>query len=251
MWCRLIVAAGLTAALAIAQAPAPKVASVGTTSFLGVNLQEIDSARAKTLKLPEEAGVEITRVAADSPAEKAGLKPGDVVMQYNGQRVEGMDQFSRLVHETPAGREVKLQIYRDGAPQTVTATIVSRSGLLNGAGQLLLPAPNQDPLSFHIPDLPRSLMTWRSAALGIEAEALSGQLAEYFGVKEGVLVRSVSKGSAAEKAGIQAGDVITKVDEIGVATPADISNHLRTQRGKAVTVVLMRDRKETTVTVTV
>ena len=76
-----------------AQATTPKVMKVSTagTSFMGVMVQEIDSDRAKALKLREEAGVEVTRVETDSPAEKGGLKAGDVVMQYNGQRVEGME----------------------------------------------------------------------------------------------------------------------------------------------------------------
>jgi serine protease Do len=87
-------------------------------------------------------------------------------------------------------------------------------------------------------------MTWRSTILGIEAEALDGQLGEFFGVKEGVLVRTVNKGSAADKAGIRAGDVIVRVDDAKVATPADISAHLRGLRGRSVSVVVVRDRKE-------
>ena len=90
-------------------------------------------------------------------------------------------------------------------------------------------------------------MTWRSAMLGIEAEALDGQLADFFGVKEGVLVRTVNKGSAADKAGIRAGDVIVRVDDAKVAKPADISAHLRALRGRSVSVVVVRDRKELTV----
>ena len=234
---KLILAACMTAGLALGQ---------GLASFLGVGIQEIDSNRARELKLPEEAGVEVTRIAPDSPAEKAGIKTGDVVVQYNGQRVEGMDQFSRMVRETPAGREVKIGIVRNGAPQTVTAKIVSRPAL---SGQLI-PAPVQNPFELHFPDMPQNRMTWRSSMLGIEAEALDGQLAEFFGVKEGVLVRTVTSGSAADKAGIKAGDVIVRVDDAKVATPTDISNRLRTARGRPVSVVVVRDRKEINVTLT-
>src|SRR5215469_12853458 len=113
------------AALVAGQPAAPAPVSHGT-SYVGVMMQEVDSARARALKLPEEAGVEITRVEPDSPAEHAGLKPGDVVMQYNGEHVEGMEQFSRLVRETPAGREVKLQIYRNGSPQSVMVKVAAR-----------------------------------------------------------------------------------------------------------------------------
>jgi serine protease Do len=255
MWSRTLLIACVTAGLGMGQTPYKPAGSVvasnlGTTSFLGVGIQEIDAERTKTLKLPEEAGVEVTRVATDSPAEKAGIKTGDVILQYNGQRVEGIDQFSRMVRETPAGREAKLGIFRNGSAQTITAKIAAKSGpMLNG--QLLLPLPpGQQPLDLRMPDLPRSLMTWRSGALGVEAESLEGQLADFFGVKEGVLVRSVIKGSAAEKAGIKAGDVITTVDNSKVTTPADISNQLRTLRGKTVSVVVVRDRKEVTVSVT-
>ena len=118
----------------------------------------------------EPAGVEITLVEPDGPAEKAGLKVGDVVLRYNGQRVEGLEQFSRMVRETPAGREVKLDIWRNGAPQSVAVKVAARRGGV---------APG-DGFSFTIPeipvmpDIPRSLMIWRTALLGVEAESLDG-----------------------------------------------------------------------------
>ncbi len=231
MWNKLILAACMTAGLAMSQ---------GLGSYLGIGIQEIDSTRAKELKLPDDAGLEVTRIAPDSPAEKAGIKTGDVVTQYNGQRVDGMDQFSRMVHDTPAGRDVKIGIIRNGAPQTITAKIVARPAI---SGQLI-PAPVQNPFELRFPDMPQNRMTWRSTVLGIEAEALDGQLAEFFGVQEGVLVRAVSKGSSADKAGIKAGDVIVRVEDAKVATPADISAHLRALRGRPVSVVVVRDRKE-------
>ena len=84
MWNRVLLAACMTMGLAMSQ---------GIGSFLGVGIQEIDSVRAKELKLPDDAGVEVTRIAPDSPAEKAGIKTGDVVTQYNGQRVEGLEHL--------------------------------------------------------------------------------------------------------------------------------------------------------------
>lgn len=227
--------------------PAPAHGS----SYVGVMMQEIDSQRARDLKLPEEAGVEITRIEPDSPAEHAGLKTGDVILNYNGEHVEGMEQFSRLVRETPAGREVKLGIFRGGTPQTVTVKVAARR-----VAQFAMapPAPMGPvlPLELRMPDIPRSFMTWRSSALGMECETLEGQLANYFGVKQGVLVRSVTKGSAAEHAGIRAGDVITRVDGSKVATPADVSSAVRTRtRGKAVPMSLTRDHKEMTLSVVI
>src|SRR5580658_2244044 len=129
-----ILAGGLCAQpLAFFQAPGgPQVyeyhAGMPGGTFLGVSLEEVDAARARDLKLKETYGVEITRVEEASPAEKAGLKSGDVVLEYNGQRVEGMEQFGRLVHETPAGREAKLLISRGGVTQSMSATLGTRKG---------------------------------------------------------------------------------------------------------------------------
>jgi len=203
-------------------------------SYLGVGIQEVTPERAKELKLPEAAGVEVTRVGPDSPADKAGLKAGDVVLQYNGVKVEGIEQFSRLVRETPVGRDQKLDIFRNGATETVTAKIGPR------------PAPPgfPDGFGFRLPDVPRVFPGMRSPMLGVEAESIDGQLAQYFGVTEGVLVRSVTKNSAAEKAGIKAGDVILRLDDMKVVSPADISARLHAARGKSVMVALMRDHKE-------
>ena len=155
-----------------------------------------------------------------------------------------LEQFSRMVRETPAGREVKLGLTRNGTAQTITAKIGSRQGPVVAPFEI----PN---LNLVMPDIPHAHMSWRSGLLGIEAEAMEGQLAEFFGVKEGVLVRGVTKGSAAEKAGIKTGDVITRIDSGGVASASDITSRLRTQRGKSVPVVVMRDRKEMTVSVLV
>jgi len=249
------------ASIAQAQTPAPspvqppaapkaRAGVISGGSYLGVMVQEIDGERAKTLKLREEAGVEITHVDADSPAEKAGLKTSDAILQYNGQRVEGIEQFSRLVRETPVGRDVKLDVYRNGSPQTVMVKVAARrAGVMSYFSTTPAAAPNA--FEFHMPDMPRSFMSWQSSMLGIEGESLEGQLAQYFGVKEGVLVRSVASGSAAEKGGIKAGDVIIRVDDSKVTTPTDVTSRLRSQRGKPVAMVVMRDHKEVPLTVTI
>jgi serine protease Do len=214
--------------------------------FLGVGLAEIDANRAKELKLKEDYGVEITSVHEGSPAEKAGVKPGDVVLEYNGQRVEGMEQFGRMVRETPPGREVKLTISRDGVTQTLTAMLASRKDQAF-AGNFHFEMPE-----IHLPDIPQIYTTLRTARLGVEAESLGPQLSEYFGVKEGVLVRSVLENTTAQKAGIKAGDVITKVDGMAVTSPSELSGAVRSASSKKTySVELTRDRKPQTVTVAV
>jgi serine protease Do len=221
-------------------------------SYLGVGVAEINTERAKTLALKEERGVEITRVEEDGPAAKAGVKVGDVVLTYNGTPVEGTEQFMRLVRETPAGREVKLGLSRGGSPQSISVRTATRKGGSFRAGDgFFFEMPNFPEI--RIPDVPKAYLGWRSARLGIEGESLEGQLAGFFGVDEGVLVRSVIKGSAAERAGIRAGDVILKVNEQKVTSTREISAALSEARSgakRSVPVMVMRDKKQVSVTVT-
>lgn len=233
--------------------------------YLGVGVQEIGAERGRELKLSDVHGVELTRVEKDSPAAKAGLQVGDVVLEYNGQRVEGVQQFQRMVKETPADRQVKLLISRNGATQTVTATVGVRKRqamvLHREFGDLGEGRWREDMerlqrelggLRMHLPDTPSVHMMWRSGRLGIEAESIGPQLASFFGVKDGVLVRSVNKDTPAEKAGIQAGDVITKVDGQEVTTPSEITERIGALgEKKTFPVTLTRDKKEKTVTVTI
>ena len=250
--CAALMAGGLGAqSLSFFQAPGgTQVYELhpGGVTYLGVSLAEVTADRARELKLKEPYGVEISRVEEGSPAEKAGLKTGDVVLEYNGQRVEGMEQFGRLVRETPAGREVKLLVSRAGTTQTIMATLGTRKARTLG-GNLF---PGVQIPEIHLPDIPQVFTTWRSPMLGIEAESLGSQLAAYFGVKDGVLVRSVINDSAAEKAGIKAGDVITKIDGIGVTTPNEVSSAVRSaSSNQTFSVELMREHKEMTLSVNI
>ncbi len=100
-----------------------------------------------------------------------------------------------------------------------------------------------------LPDVPLNRMSWGSGVLGAELESLEGQLADYFGVKDGVLVRSVMRGSAAERAGLKAGDVITRVGDAKVTTPADVSGRIRAGRGQSATLTALRDHREISLTI--
>jgi S1-C subfamily serine protease len=228
-------------------------------SYLGIGVQDVDSSRARELKLKEERGVEITAVEEDSPASRAGLRKSDVVLEMNGQRVEGVEQFIRMVREMPVGREAKLTVSRSGDVQTLTAKVAQRKAWgFTGERAMVLPAvpmpvPSQGnaPPRVVMPDMPRAMMSWRNGSLGVEAEGLQGGLAEFFGVKQGVLVRSVSKGSPAEKAGLKAGDVILRVNDKTVEGPSDVAAIIR-ERGerKTVNLIVMRDKRELPITVT-
>ena len=233
------------------------VEKASSGGYLGIGGLDISPERAKALNLKEERGVEVSSLAAEGPAAKAGLKEGDVVLEFNGQHVEGTTQFQRLVRETPVGRNAKITVWRSGATQTLTAVVGE-----NKQQTTTMVMPGDGQWNFSMPDMPampnieipRFNMSSQNPMLGIVGESLGqeDQLAEYFGVPDGVLVRSVRKGSAAEKAGIKAGDVITKVDDSKVTSSTEITRVLRNAKAKkTITVYITRNKHEMPLTVTV
>ena len=212
--------------------PAFREAQMPETGWLGVSIEEISQQKAQELKLPGLYGVLVMELGADSPAAKAGLKNGDVITDYDGQRVEGMIEFRRLVRETPPGRTVKLTVWRDARSQTLSVEVGKN------------PAPNQENpfqnMMRRFGDPGANLFPFGgtlpvTAMLGITGENLSGQLGKYFGAPdgEGVLITNVDSNSPAAKAGLEAGDVITKVDGNRVRTLTELRDQLRGKRGAA------------------
>src|SRR4051812_19130065 len=177
------------------------------TSFLGVAVADIDPDRASRLKLNEERGIEVTHVAEGSPADTAGIAPGDVLLSYNGENILSSQQFVRLVQETPIGRKVNIQVWRNDKTQSVTAAIGSAPakpfGIPANFANFSFPPMRYSPMM----DIPTPILVWRNTVLGAQLEELDKPMAEYFGVKGGMLVRSIDHGSAAAKAGLKVGDV--------------------------------------------
>lgn len=219
-------------------------------SRIGVGLHDIDADRAAALRLNSVTGVEVVTVDPGSPAEQAGIRTGDVLLSYNGESIMGAQQLGRLVSETPVGRKVKIEYSRDGRMATVTATTAARQPnaiTFNGG----ISSANE-PWVMSMP-VPSPRFSWMNMQLGIECEGLdarNSQLAEYFGVKRGVLVRSVNKDSAAAKAGLRAGDVITQIAGHPVGEPKEIMFYIRQERAKPFPMDLVRDHKTSVVKVT-
>ncbi len=231
---------------------------IGSGSYIGVTLLDIDADRASALKLDGERGVEVTRVQEGSPAEKAGIKAGDVLLSYNGENILGGQQLGRLVWETPQGRHVKVQYSREGKVQTTTVVTSApqfhgfdaRPDLTNIDQQLN--AMEREAARFYAAmDIPTPLIAWKNRALGVECEPMNPQLAEYFGVKQGVLVRFVDQGSVAEKAGFKSGDVLTSVGDKSLSNPRDLTQCLQEKAGtgKAIQVAIIRNHKRMILTV--
>jgi serine protease Do len=233
------------------------------SGWLGVVIAEVTPEKAKELKLPVVRGVLVMEVEQDGPAAKAGLKENDVITEYDGQTVEGTVQFRRLVRETPAGRTISLSVIRDGRSQKLTPELGRRSAFwekkMEKGMQGMMPGEQAHVYAFSMPDvgalgpLPE-VLDWHTPLLGISAEDLRGQLGSYFGAPdgEGILVRDVRPGTPAEKAGLKAGDVITKVDGKPVKTLRELREQLRQKSDqKTVNLSVLRRGAEMTLPVTI
>ena len=224
---------------------------------LGVMISDVDA--------KDAAGVRIDEVSPDSPAEKAGLQTGDVVIEYDGERVRSARQFTRLVQETPDGRTVKIAVMRNGQKQVVDATPDDRASfdlgidadrlrddIERGLRDFRFEPPvfdfrfdDRGPREYRLPEMVMPFMGPRGR-LGVTVQSLTPELEEYFGAKNGgVLVSSVAQDSAASKAGLKAGDVITSINGEPVADSGDLMRELRDLRGE-VTIAVLRDKKELT-----
>jgi serine protease Do len=248
----------------------------GRGSQIGVSIRDLQDDDVRAGKLPGQGGVVIEDVSEDSPASKAGLHKGDVVIEFDGERVRSVRQFTRLVQETPAGRKSQTTVMRDGQKVNVTVEPRESSGYTNLFGDLdgtrvfqdfgrefgMPPAPPAAPAPPARPARPApappappmpafpdmDTFVWRASnSLGITISDLSDQLAGYFGTKDGVLVTSVTDGSAASKAGIKAGDVLTSFNGSDVTQSSDLRRRIqRLEDGDEFTAGVVRDKKPLT-----
>jgi len=215
---------------------------IGPGSSIGITVRDSDS------------GVVVQSVRTETPASRAGVKEGDIVTAFDGERTRSAAQFTRLVRETAPGRTVKMTVLRSGTSTTLDISPENR-----GADSIQFPDVARDiqrgfrtlPPDFNFDfDFGDSGFAFNSSRrLGVTVTPLSDQLAAYFGVKQGVLVTEVTAGSVAEAAGIKAGDVITTVRGQTIASSADVVRELgQADSGASVEIRVTRNHKEVTVT---
>ena len=196
-----------------------------------------------------DRGVLVRSVETNSPAERAGLKANDVILQYNKEEVVGVRQLTRLVGETPVGRAVDVTVRRDNREQTFKVTAEKAPFSVGG---LQIQAPDFTLFTNQVRNGARQhlefspfLTTITMSQGGIRADSLTPQLRDFFGVKsgEGVLVASVEENSAAGRAGLKAGDVITAVEGRVISTPQDLNREMRS-RNTGFTLKVVRNKME-------
>jgi S1-C subfamily serine protease len=239
----------------------------GGGARLGVVLEDVGADDIARLKLAEERGALVKEVIKGSAAEKAGLKEGDVIVSYQGERVGSAAQLRRLVRETPAGRHVTIEASRGGAPQRLTASLEASddrelfgddSFHFNVPVPPVPPIPPMPPLMFEEGDRGRRfsfrdhMVEARPGRLGVSYQELSGQLARFFKVDDGaLLVTEVESDGPAARAGLRAGDVIVKFNGKAVTDGGDLRRTLGdAPSGTDVTVTVQRDGRPLDVKVT-
>ena len=221
----------------------------GTSSYLGVDISDVTTERLSALKLKEEKGVEVTMVDQDAPAGKAGIKEHDVILTMNGTTIESGAQLRRMIHEMPPGRVVSFGLSRDGQPVTIKVQLADKHS------EFAMMHPKAKEYRFEMPNMPPmpevdfpsiNVVVTQSERSGVIVENITQQLGEFFGVKNGngVLVRSVEKGSRAEKAGFRAGDVIIKINDQAVHDTSDFAHAVKSRSGNSVSVGVIREKKE-------
>jgi len=198
-----------------------QLASTGhvTRGWLGVTIQRVTPDLATSFRLAAPRGALVSSVLEGSPAQKAGLVPGDVIVEYNGRELARSDELPRMVAETPIGSEVSLTVVRDGKRVRLTAKVDSLAEAAEGA----TPAA-------------------ATPTLGLQLGALTPAIAQELGLHDahGVLVRGVEDGSPAANAGIRPGDVITEIDHRPVKRLEDLQRAIERHAPSEPTLLLVR-----------
>ena len=246
----------------------------GGGSFLGVHAEDINKENIVRYGLREARGVGITSVVKDSPAEKAGLRKDDVIVRFDSENVTSVRKLNRLVSEVAPDQTVRLGISRGGAEQEIAVTIGKRKDNMNAMrgmegefGPFGEKWRIEGPEGLKTLKGLKDLKNWEnldsdqegfvlafgnSRRIGISTTQLTKQLADYFGVADGkgVLVTSVADDSPAAKAGIKAGDVITALDGEKLEGAGDLSRALNKKKEGDVTLTVIRNKSQRTITVT-
>jgi len=261
-------------------AGAPAAPSAGSPQgYLGIGFRDVGDDRLAALKLKEPRGVEVIHVDHDGPASQAGVREHDVILELNGQAIDGEEQLRRILHETPVGRGVTMIVSRDGQQISITTQMADRavverqawqqrytivdpppsfvphgSGFLGG-GPVMNPNVVSPPIT--APPDPHThsfLETYvlGSSYTGATVELIGPQLAQFFGSQggNGLLVRSVEPSSPAATAGLRAGDVVVRANAVILASLADWARLVHENKGRPLAVVIVRDKQEQTLVLT-
>jgi S1-C subfamily serine protease len=239
-----IIAAAL-GTMAYAQTSRPRGRSSnlqGSSGYLGVGVMDVTPAIAKAHGLKTAEGVLVSWVNGE-PAARAGIHENDVILEFNGQKVNSESDFTDTILGKAPGTKVNLTILRGDTRQNMVAVLGARPlGL-----PLTVPVPPPGVAERLSPEDMRTAIAAANAVsapqLGFWVTEMRSQLAAFFGVHQGLLVESVETGTAADKAGLKAGDVVTKVNGIPVTTAREVIGIIRQASGRNVSFAVVRNKK--------
>jgi serine protease Do len=215
---------GFAVPSSLAKAVISQLAERGTVErgWLGVSIQPMTRELAKGFKRSDASGALVSAVIEGSPAEKAGVKAGDVIVEFDGKKVAKSEDLPRLVADVHVGNEVPMVVVREGKDVRLTAKIA----------RLVEEAPA------------RIAATEGKGPLGLSVQPVTPPVARELGLKvrEGVLVRDVVEGGRAYEAGIRAGDVIVEIDRQPVRTVEDLKIRVDKQtKGEPIVILVNRE----------
>jgi serine protease Do len=243
-------------------------------SYLGIQTEEVNKENYSKFGLSAVRGVAIEKVLDDSPAKKAGLQNGDVIVRFNGEEVTSYRKLTRLISETAPDHQVRLTVARGGSEREVTVTMGKREmpkfemgdftmtvPSMGGGFSRAVPGPD-----FKVAPFPDGgdVFVWRgdgeggnfvfgsTRQIGIGVSSMTRQLGDYFGVSDGkgLLINSVNENSPAAKAGLKAGDVVVEVEGKPVSNTVDLIRGISEKKEGEVTLTILRNRNRQTVRVT-
>lgn len=234
-------------------------------SYLGVETREITKENFGQYGLREVRGVAIEKVSENSPAEKAGLQNGDVIVRFEGTEVTSVRKLTRLISEVAPDHQATLTVLRGGREMEIKVTMGRREfpkfegtflrempqiPMMPDMPRVMPPIPPMPPFEFE-KDGNFSLFFGSNRQIGISVTGLNDQLGEYFGVPEGkgALISSVRENSPAGKAGLRAGDVIVEVDGKEVKGTFDLTRLINEKKEGAVNLTVIRNKSRINVSV--
>ena len=253
--------------------PAPPVRSVtgfslrlAGGSFLGVQTENVSNENLAKYNLTEARGVGISSVTKASPAAKAGLQKGDVIIAFEGETIKSEAKLMRLINEVAPDQKAEITVLRNGGELKLTVMMGKRDepafrAFGNGNG-LVIPAAPGELRQLQVP--PRDFGEGLNAPnaddnfyifgqngrkLGVTVTPLTKQLGDYFGAngRQGVLINEIKPDSAAARAGLRAGDIILEIDAAKIAEQADLVRVLNQKTEGDVNITILRDKQQQTV----
>jgi serine protease Do len=270
-------------ALPAAAGTHPMEPIAGMTSFhhhggyLGVDFENLTKQQRQKLHLASNEGVEIAAVDHDAPAGKAGLHANDVIVKFAGKKAQNVEGLIDELHKMNPGQTVVLNIVRDGKPMEITVVLADRDTVEKEAWSqhYTVPDPSTQATAQASvqPPPPTGFFGEASSEIGktfsfngglmsyipgtppytgITLDVLNPQLARYFGLKNstGLLVKSIDPKSPGIRAGIHAGDVICKADDVPMTSRSKWNHALRQNKNAAIKLQILRDRQPQTLILT-